>query len=132
MTISEDDRKNLINYRIGQSQQAVDDVKFLIEHKKFSIAVNRIYYGIFYALSALAIKHEFNTSKHQQLIGWFNKNFVNEGIIDSNISAIVHKAFSKRSKSDYAVFTEFKQEEVTEMLDEMECFLEVIEKLIAK
>ena len=132
MTISEDDRKNLVNYRIGQSRQAVEDIKFLIEHKKFSIAVNRIYYGIFYALSALAIKHEFNTSKHQQLIGWFNKNFVNEGLIDANISAIVHKAFSKRSKSDYAVFTEFKLEEVTEMFEEMKCFLTAIEKIIFK
>ncbi|MFA4852276.1 MAG: HEPN domain-containing protein [Bacteroidales bacterium] len=132
MTISEENRKNLIKYRVEQSWQAVEDVEFLIEHKKLGIAVNRIYYGIFYVLSALALKYEFNTSKHNQLIGWFNKNFVKNGIVNSDISAIAHKAFSKRSKSDYAVFVDFSHEEVTEMLNEMKKFLKAIEELITK
>ena len=40
------------------------------------MAVNRIYYGLYYAVTALAIKHRFETSKHLQLIGWFNKEFI--------------------------------------------------------
>lgn len=37
MTISEENRKNLIKYRVEQSWQAVEDVEFLIEHKKLGI-----------------------------------------------------------------------------------------------
>ena len=46
----------LIEHRIGRATDAIDDVKFLIENKKLHLAVNRIYYGIFYVLSALALK----------------------------------------------------------------------------
>ena len=41
-----------------------------------AVALNRIYYGIFYIVSALAIKNRFSTANHSQLIGWFNTNYV--------------------------------------------------------
>ena len=43
-----------------------DEVNFLIENNKLHLAVNRIYYGSFYILSALALKYRFQTSKHGQ------------------------------------------------------------------
>jgi uncharacterized protein (UPF0332 family) len=132
MTLTEDHRKDLIAYRINQSHQAVEDVEFLIDNQKYNIAINRIYYGIFYALSALALKYEYETSKHQQLIGWFNKTFVKAGIISVEKSSIVHKSFNKRSKGDYAVYISFSEEEVVEMFKEMKSFLKEINKLLSK
>ena len=29
-------------------------------------------------VTALAIKNKFETSKHQQLLGWFNKTFIKD------------------------------------------------------
>ena len=103
MTIPKKHRSELIAYRMEQAHKAVEDVEFLIHNKRYGLAINRIYYGIFYLLSALALKYTFETSKHQQLIGWFNKNFVNTDLFNKDIAAIVYKAFSKRSTSDYAV-----------------------------
>lgn len=54
--ISEADRLALIEYRIQQAFETVELAKFLVENKKFVIAVNRIYYGMYYALTALALK----------------------------------------------------------------------------
>jgi uncharacterized protein len=66
-----DDEKNaLIEHRIARATDAIEEVSFLIKNKKFLLAVNRIYYGMFYVLSALSLKYDFSTSKHQQLIGW--------------------------------------------------------------
>jgi len=76
MILDKKDKEALINYRIDQAKRACEDVNFLIENDKLTIAVNRIYYGMFYVLSALAEKYDFHTSKHLQLIGWFNKNFI--------------------------------------------------------
>ena len=56
---------------------------------------------MFYALSALAIKYKFETTKHGQLTGWFNKQFVHEGLIDSSYGKMINKAFNRRLKSDY-------------------------------
>ena len=76
MTLSEKDRQELIKHYIEKTQSTIEDIKFFIENEKLLVAINRIYYGIFYMLSALAIKHQMSTSKHTQLIGWFNKNFI--------------------------------------------------------
>jgi uncharacterized protein (UPF0332 family) len=53
---------------------------------------------MFYSLLALGIKSDFETSKHAQLIGWFNKNFINEGLIDPRYGKIINKAFNRRTK----------------------------------
>ncbi len=80
--IDDQDRSNLIKYRLDQSRETVELAKFLIDSGKLTTAVNRIYYGIFYAVTALAIKYSFETSKHGQLIGWFNKEFIATNIVD--------------------------------------------------
>jgi uncharacterized protein (UPF0332 family) len=98
MTIDSSDRWELIRYRLEQANETIEDVRILIENNRFRAAVNRIYYGMFYSLLALGIKSDFETSKHAQLIGWFNKNFINEGLIDPRYGKIINKAFNRRTK----------------------------------
>jgi len=81
LTIKDKDRFELIKYRIEQADDTIADVQLLIENHRLRAAVNRIYYGMFYALLALALAYKFESSKHTQLIGWFNKNFIHEGKI---------------------------------------------------
>ena len=131
MTLDEKDRLTLIKYRI-ESQKALEDSRFCIENDKLHLALNRIYYGSFYILSALALKHRFASSKHQSLIGWFNKTFVKENIIEKRYGRFIHKAYDRRSKADYADYVEFNKEEVTAMYNEMKNFLKKLEELIEK
>lgn len=65
MTLRETDRQALIANSRNKSHAAVENVAFLLENNNLTLAVNQIYYGIFYMLSALAIKHGFMTSKHK-------------------------------------------------------------------
>ncbi len=67
--IDEKDRQSLIDYRLRQATDTIDLANFLAINEKYVIAVNRIYYGMYYALTALALKARFETSKHGQLIG---------------------------------------------------------------
>ena len=78
--MKKEDKIILINHRINKSHLTIDDAKFSIENNKISIALNRIYYAIFYIVSALSLIYDFSTSKHKQLLGWFNKNFIYTGI----------------------------------------------------
>ena len=128
--MKEEDRKALINHRISKANDAVSDVEFLIKSKRFLLAINRIYYGIFYILSALSLKHDFHTSKHQQLIGWFNKEFVASGRIDSRYGKIIHNAFKNRSTGDYDDFAEFDEDEVMDSFEEMKDLIDAIRVMI--
>jgi uncharacterized protein (UPF0332 family) len=120
----------LINYRIQQAYESIAEVEFQISNNYFNTAVNRIYYGMFYILLALALKHNFKTSKHKQLIGWFNKEFIKSGQVDVRLGNIIHKAYEDRTDSDYGIFIQFEKAEVQSKLEQMKEFIGMIEKLI--
>ena len=130
MIMDSNDRANLIRYRLKQAKETISDVQLLIDNNRLRSAVNRIYYGMFYSLLALALANQFETSKHSQLIGWFNKNFINEGLIDARYGKMVNKAFNKRTKGDYDTFVDFEKEIVLEMFTEMQEFIARIESYI--
>ncbi len=102
----------------------------MIKNKKFLLAVNRIYYGMFYIISALSLRYDFSTSKHQQLIGWFNKEFISTGEIDRKYGRILHNAYNNRSTGDYDDFAEFDEEDVKKSFDEMKDFIRTIRALL--
>ena len=130
MTLSDDDRELLINNYLEKSRTTIKKVEFLVENSEYQLAVNRIYYGIYYSLSALAIKHQYSTSKHAQLIGWFNRTFVKAGAIEKEFSKMIRKAFENRMEGDYNVFADFSKEEVEQSLKEMKIVIQALGKLI--
>lgn len=126
-----DDEKNaLIEHRITRATDTIEEVSFLIKNKKFLLAVNRIYYGMFYILSALSLRYDFSTSKHQQLIGWFNKEFISTGEIDRKYGKILHNAYNNRSTGDYDDFAEFEEDEVKISFNELKDFIKTIKALL--
>lgn len=130
MTINSEDRKNLIIYRLQQADETILDVQLLIENDRLPSAINRIYYGMFYSLLALGSLHQFETSKHSQLIGWFNKTFINEGLVEPKFGRSINKAFNRKTKGDYDTFIEFEKEIVLEMFEEMKEFISMIKSYI--
>ncbi len=120
----------LINLRLVQAEQAVVLVKFLIEHKEWVTAANRIYYGMYYALTALALKSGFKTSKHLQLIGWFNREFIATNMLDRSLGPILRDAYDSRMKGDYDAIIELDSEKVKSMVPDMERLIKEIKQLV--
>jgi len=128
--IDENDRQSLIDYRLRQAIDTIDLANFLATSEKYVIAVNRIYYGMYYALTALALKNGFETSKHGQLIGWFNREYISTKRLDPQFGKILRNAFQNRTKGDYDAFIDFSRNEVELMLVEMTDFINEIKKLL--
>ena len=130
MTLSEENRIVIIENNIQKSYQSIKDAEILLKSEGFSGALNRIYYSIFYILSALAIKFNFKTSKHTQLIGWFNKNFVKNHKVERKIGKLVQKAFDQRMEGDYDVLSEFCFDETKEALADAKEIIRVVKDII--
>lgn len=130
MTLNIEDRNILIKYRLEQAHETIDDARLLIDNTKFRSAVNRMYYGMFYSLLALGIKHNYETGKHTKLIGWFNKEFVHTGLVDKKYGRIVNRAYLRRTKGDYETYIEFDPNTINTMFTDMVEFIEAIENLI--
>jgi len=128
--IDENDRRSLVDYRLRQATDTIELANFLAANGKYVIAVNRIYYGMYYALTALALKNGFETSKHGQLIGWFNKEYIASKKIELRFGKILRIAYHNRTKGDYDAFIDFSRNEVDLMLVEMNDFIHEIKKLL--
>jgi len=126
------DKIALIKYRIEKAEGTIKAAQLLMDNNLLSHAENRIYYAIFYIVSALAIKHDFSTSKHKQLMGWFNKNFVNTNKVSLELNDIYKEAFENRQEGDYEDYRIFETEEVKTHFERMLRFVEEIEKLIGQ
>lgn len=132
MILPESEREQLVDLNIKKAFQATTEVAILIENHLYSTAVNRIYYGIFYIISALALKNNFSTSNHSQLIGWFNKTYVKNNLVDRVVGKKIHHAFKQRIEGDYNVLIQFSQEEVEDGLQDMKDIIRTIHELIRK
>jgi len=127
---SNENKEALIKYRIEQAYNSIDTVQLLITNKKYNAAINRIYYGMFYMLLAVAVKDGFETSKHQQLIGWFNKTFIKAGRLPKKFGKMVSQTFKNRQVSDYEAFVIFEKEEVLRLFSDMKDFIFAMEEYL--
>ena len=49
--IDDKDRDSLIEFRLNQAFDTIELARFLVSSDKLVVAVNRIYYGMYYALT---------------------------------------------------------------------------------
>jgi len=56
--------KELINYRREKAAEALENARFSFEKKHLFSTVNRLYYALFYEISALLKTKNFSSSKH--------------------------------------------------------------------
>ncbi|MEA1968595.1 MAG: HEPN domain-containing protein [Thermodesulfobacteriota bacterium] len=100
-----DDAKNaLISYRMARSAESVEAAQLMFDNGMLTSAMNRIYYAMFYAVQAVLITKDASFSKHGQVKGYFNKEFVHKGLFSVNLGKIYNKAFEYRQKFDYVDF----------------------------
>ena len=130
MSLNESKRQELILYRIEQAKEAINDVDLLLANERLQPAMNRIYYGMFYMLLALGLKYHFETSKHAQLIGWFNKTFMKDETLSRKYGQILRDAFRNRMNSDYEAFVILTRDEVAAQFEQMKEFISVLEQYI--
>lgn len=124
-----EERRAICSHRLENAFQTLEDAKFLFENKRLISTMNRIYYSMFYAVNALALAFDFKTSKHSSLISWFNKTIVHPGILPLEIGEIYKNAFDLRHKGDYADFVQLDREDVLNLLEQTQPFIETIQRL---
>lgn len=65
----------LIKNSIENADRALSDAEQNLTISLY-VVQNRTYYAIFYIVLALAYLDGFSTGKHQQLKGWFNREYI--------------------------------------------------------
>src|SRR4030065_794808 len=93
--------QELIAHRRSKAKETLQDGKILLEAKRFSSAVNRIYYALFYAVTALLLTKGLSSAKHGGAMALFTEHFVKTGRIPVESRRFYSRKFEFRQKSDY-------------------------------
>lgn len=120
----DEERRQLALYRIQQAEESLDEAQYLLAGSKSTRSViNRAYYSMFYSILALLIFEPYSSSKHTGVLSYFNRHFINSGIIPKDIGRAVNKAFDIRQRGDY-------REQIALGIQQVEPFLDWADKLI--
>jgi len=132
MTVK-DKQIQLAKYRLKQAEESLDEAVFLLSGRKSPRSIiNRIYYGMFYAVLALLIFEPFSSSKHSGVLSYFNKRFIKEGIFPEELGSSINKAFELRQGGDYREYVELTVEQVDPFIEKARVFIEKVGDYLRK
>ena len=99
MTLEE--KRINIKLWIERSIKTLKQAKTNCNEDDIEIAVNRLYYSLFYAVTALLITKDLYSSKHKGVLNIFNKEFIKEQLISQSVNNILRDLFPARQIVDY-------------------------------
>jgi uncharacterized protein (UPF0332 family) len=122
--------KDLIKYRREKAAETLEVARILLQKKHLFSAVNRIYYALFYEVSALLKTKNLSSHKHTGVMSLFNMHFIKTGIIEVGIGKFYSEMFGFRQEGDYDDFVYFKEKDVEEWFQKAEKYIKLIEEYI--
>ena len=121
-----------IQYRLDTSYTTFEAARVLADNGFWNSAVNRLYYSVFYAISALLVVHDIHTKTHSAVKGQFSLHFVKTGVFDKKYGQLLSELFDWRQKGDYENIFEYDQESVEPLFIPVKEMLDLIKAEIQK
>ena len=128
----DENTKVLIEHRLEKSEDALRAAQYMLEQGLLIFSMNRIYYSMYYAVQALLALNGKSFSKHGQVKGYFNREFVKSGRLPKELGRLYNKAFEYRQKFDYVDFIVPEEPMIEEYIKKANDFCEQLRKFIAK
>jgi uncharacterized protein len=115
-----------IKHRLSRSLQALDDAECLLGRGSDTAAVNRVYYAVFYAASALLLSEGHASSKHSGVLSLFNRLWVKTGRLPRTMGSFYVTMFDRRQKGDYQDLAAFEKADVMQWIGEARTFVDQV------
>lgn len=96
----------------------------------YNDSISRSYYAAFHMVSLLLFLDGKTFSRHNQVIGNFNKDYIATGLLTKELSKILGNLFDERQSADYDVFVSAEKDEAKQGLKDATFFLEEIRRFI--
>ncbi len=117
----------LSDYRMEKARESIKAARIMLNEKMLTFAMNRIYYAMFYAVQAALSKKGVSFSKHSQVKGYFNREFIKSGALPMDMGRLYNKAFEYLQKFDYVDFAVADKDMVIEYVENAEQFVNDID-----
>lgn len=98
-----DARTSRIRQLIALAERALDTAQINLDVGDWRATVNRAYYAIFYAASAMLLTKGSERRKHSGVISAFREHFVKLGLVEAEYSSVYGETLVAREDADYAI-----------------------------
>lgn len=101
LTLSDEDRKEVVKYRIEKSKLSFQAALVNIANDFPSTAANRLYYAAYYAVSALLIANGISVKSHDGVRKMLGLHFIKTHLLDVQYGQTFSLLLSLRMVGDY-------------------------------
>lgn len=130
MGLKHDEIKDLVNYRLSKSKEVLVEALDVANLHHWNLTVNRLYYAVFHACSALLLSRGFSARTHHGVIKIMMMEYVKTEILTKEEGTLITTLFNMRNTGDYDDLYDWKESQVTPLIEPVKSLLEKLETLI--
>lgn len=130
MSLNPEERESMVSVEIERAERMLNEFPIYVENKLWNTLVNRMYYTVFHAATALLIKNKLHASTHQGVYVLLSRYFIKEGILSVDEGKLFSRLETMREKGDYNCFIDVDEEEVLPFIESTKAFVAHIRQLI--
>lgn len=116
MGLTDEERSTLIAYRLQRANESLVEARDVFRLQHYILAINRLYYACFYAMSAMLIKDGHSAVTHAGIRSLMGKLYVKTGMLSRQEGKLFSDLFNLRHTGDYGDSFDIDQSDVEEYL----------------
>lgn len=124
-------RTDLIAYKIEKSRQTLREADLLAASGFYNAAVNRLYYAVYYAASALMVSNLLETATHKGIKTMLGLKFIHTGKLEREYGQIYQRLYDSRQAGDYEDFVYYDKDAYEELYPLAVKFIDKIETYLS-
>ena len=121
---------DVVRYWWTKAKESMQAARRDVAAGAYALAINRAYFSLFYAVSALLLEGGHRFKKHAGVRAAFNRHLVKTGRVNRKHADLYNQLFDNRQAGDYVEFTEFDGPYVQEKIAACEEFLSDVRTLL--
>lgn len=128
--MTSEERQTIVIYRLERAEESLQAARLLCENAMLIPAMNRIYYAMFYAVHAVLARDDVAFSKHGQVKGYFNREYIKTRIFPVEAGKLYNMVFEYRQKFDYVDLVTPDATAIDEYLRDATTFVQQIQRYL--
>ena len=129
MSNDEQQRNIVVSYWWEKAEDSLLSAERELDAGALVFSINRLYYALYYAVSAVLLRKEFIFSKHSGVRAAFHREIIKSGLMDTKWGRLYDQLFEDRHEGDYVALTDFDKLYVEEKLLQCRQFLLILKKV---
>ena len=126
----EDSKAAVVRYWWDKAHESLQAAHRELAAEAYTFTINRAYYALFYAVSALLLEEGRRFSKHSGVRAAFNRDLIKPGRLSRKHGELYNQLFRDRQEGDYIEFIAFDASYVQEKIEACEEFLVALRPLL--